>query len=302
MKLGAIETLLLPAARRAVGQLASVHAGPPVITPATGLKPQVFLHAARYEDLGGVTADGARVARRPLRLPANLEGYAVERPARLVVEATCFGPTHELLGRLCAELTPALLLGLETLPDPVLAVLSNDSVRLQFADFSAVLRSAETHWRREGDAAYYVARLVFHLDGFLHVRLTRRGGLAPRPAVAPRLSIAHDPEGADLPAEHVLLSNDTAEPMPLAGWVLQDAARRPHRYVFPDFTLAPGASVRLWTRQGRDDAENLHWGRRQAVWNNTGDTAVLLDGNGFEVARVGYAPNGARRKKGRPEE
>lgn len=30
------------------------------------------------------------------------------------------------------------------------------------------------------------------------------------------------------------------------------------------------------------------WERRQAVWNNTGDTAVLLDGNGSEVARESY--------------
>jgi hypothetical protein len=46
--------------------------------------------------------------------------------------------------------------------------------------------------------------------------------------------------------------------------------------------------VRVWTGRGTNDAENLYWGRRQAVWNNTGDLAILRDVAGAEVSRFAY--------------
>lgn len=54
------------------------------------------------------------------------------------------------------------------------------------------------------------------------------------------------------------------------------------------FQLASGATVSVWTGPGRDDAENLYWNRRAAVWNNAGDVAVLADAMGREVARRVY--------------
>jgi hypothetical protein len=64
----------------------------------------------------------------------------------------------------------------------------------------------------------------------------------------------------------------------LFGWTLRDAAD--HTYTFPAFTLPPGEVVSVWTGRGADDPNNLFWGRRQAVWNNTGDTATLADPTG----------------------
>ncbi len=37
-----------------------------------------------------------------------------------------------------------------------------------------------------------------------------------------------------------------------------------------------------------NDAENLFWGRRSAVWNNKGDGAVLHDENGVDIAKCAY--------------
>lgn len=48
------------------------------------------------------------------------------------------------------------------------------------------------------------------------------------------------------------------------------------------------AGVKVWTGAGANDAENLFWGRRAAVWNNAGDTAVLSDRQGAQVARYAY--------------
>jgi hypothetical protein len=44
----------------------------------------------------------------------------------------------------------------------------------------------------------------------------------------------------------------------------------------------------LWSKSGANDPANLYWGQPRAVWNNTGDTAILLDASGNEVSRFSY--------------
>jgi len=56
--------------------------------------------------------------------------------------------------------------------------------------------------------------------------------------------------------------------------------RASHVFRFPAFALMPLGEVRVWTRKGTNDAQNLYWGREQAVWNNAGDTATLSDPTG----------------------
>ena len=98
--------------------------------------------------------------------------------------------------------------------------------------------------------------------------------------------IVYNPPGDDLVGEYVPLRNGGGSPATLTGWTLRDAAN--HVYTYPAFTLAAGAEVRLWTKAGRNDASNLYWGQKQAVWNNEGDTAILRDAKGREVARFHY--------------
>jgi hypothetical protein len=100
------------------------------------------------------------------------------------------------------------------------------------------------------------------------------------------LGILFDPEGSEPQGEFVVVQNDRAAAVDLTGWTLHDAAA--HKYTFPSFTLAPGGSVRVWTGTGTNDAENLFWGRRQAVWNNTGDVGTLSNAAGGEVSRFAY--------------
>lgn len=100
------------------------------------------------------------------------------------------------------------------------------------------------------------------------------------------LSIHFDPDGPEPQGEFVLIQNDRALPVELTGWSITDSAQ--HSYTFPAFSLAPGNSVKVWTGTGTNNAENLYWGRRQAIWNNTGDIGVLRDGVGTEVSRFAY--------------
>ncbi|MGQ9927014.1 MAG: lamin tail domain-containing protein, partial [Chloroflexaceae bacterium] len=123
-------------------------------------------------------------------------------------------------------------------------------------------------------------------------------GSAGATTTAAAVTIAHiefNPRGRDVEGEYVLIRNTSTQAMNMTGWKLHNGAQR-HTYIFPSFTLAPGAEVKLWTRIGTNDAANLYWGQRVAVWNNKGDTGTLLDASGTVVSRYTYT--GGRGKGG----
>jgi phosphatidylserine/phosphatidylglycerophosphate/cardiolipin synthase-like enzyme len=97
-------------------------------------------------------------------------------------------------------------------------------------------------------------------------------------------AILYDP--ADSLAEYVEIENTSAAALDMSGWTLRDLAGT--TYTLPNFTLAAGAKVRVWTNSGTNDAANLYWGRTQAVWNNTGDTAFLRDTQGRLISQYVY--------------
>ncbi len=98
--------------------------------------------------------------------------------------------------------------------------------------------------------------------------------------------IHYDPPGSEVENEYLVIQNDTSSQVDLSNWTLRDAAN--HVYVFPRFSLESGAAVSIWTKAGNNDSSNLYWGRRQAVWNNLGDTAILRDAAGAEISRYTY--------------
>ncbi|WP_298815345.1 lamin tail domain-containing protein [Chloroflexus sp.] len=100
--------------------------------------------------------------------------------------------------------------------------------------------------------------------------------------------IEYDPPGNDLDGEFVVITNASHEPVNLAGWTLIDEGGK-HTYTFPEYILAGGAEIKLWTKAGVNDATNLYWGSRRPIWNNSGDSAVLRDANGNLISRYTYA-------------
>lgn len=293
MNLGVIEAQLLPAVQQAVGAQVRTQAGPPVTSAVTGMRVDVWVHAARFEDFPGTSSRGPGTARRPVQFRQDLRGFVEERPGRIVIDITCTGPTYASVQKVCGALPPPVLLALETMPHPELSSLPDGSVLLRFADFGAVVGTTSVSHRVSGDAAYFEGLVTFQLEGFLHVTVTRGGGLARATAIAPAAGLAllvvQGPVGADVTGEHVVITNNTEEAVSLGGFVLQDAApTRPHRFVLPAATVPPGGSLTIWTGRGQNDAENIFWGRAKSVWNTPGDTVSLLDTAGLRVASARY--------------
>jgi len=98
--------------------------------------------------------------------------------------------------------------------------------------------------------------------------------------------IAYDPP--DTLSEYVQIVKRGSSAVDMTNWTLRDLAN--NTYIFPTFTLSGGATVKVWTNSGTNNGANLYWGRAQAVWNNTGDTAILRDAQGSEVNRYSYTP------------
>lgn len=75
----------------------------------------------------------------------------------------------------------------------------------------------------------------------------------------------------------------------LKGWSLKDAGTAV--YTFPDFTLDPKSSVKIFSGRGNSTDRELYWSRKgscPAVWNNDGDTVYVKDSDGKLVLKQSY--------------
>lgn len=188
MNLGPIETLLTEKLRRLLRKQAEVIAGPVFPLALGGMQETVFVHAARFEDHDGITADGATIARRPIRI-GRYSGFAEERPGLVVVEATCIATTYSRVKALCEEITPEILLALACEREYEVGASDNRRSSLKFTDFQAYLNRVETIRREDDDVVFHLERLVFHIKGALHVQLSKYGGLKPRRQPSPGKSV-----------------------------------------------------------------------------------------------------------------
>ncbi|MCI0396763.1 MAG: lamin tail domain-containing protein [Chloroflexi bacterium] len=112
---------------------------------------------------------------------------------------------------------------------------------------------------------------------------------ASSPDETPSVKVAQilsDPEGDDLSGEYVVIENQNVSAVNLTNWTLSD--EKGHTYTFPAFMLPAGATVKVWTKCGGNEPQNLFWCRKQAVWNNRGDTVLLKDSSGHLVDSRSY--------------
>ncbi len=99
-------------------------------------------------------------------------------------------------------------------------------------------------------------------------------------------------DGENLNGEWVRFTNAGVEAIDLDGWEVADESAS-HRYTFNDLRLDPGAEVILFSGCGPDDTTARYWCvSGSAVWNNSGDTVFLRDGNGNIVVSLSYGESG----------
>ncbi len=98
----------------------------------------------------------------------------------------------------------------------------------------------------------------------------------------------------NLKKDFIELKNTLSTARNISGWTIIDTTKtnqRLHKFVFPDGTKIYGkATLRLWSRDGADDPQNVYWNRGQNVWNNPGDRATVYtnDGKFVDEQTFGY--------------
>lgn len=99
-------------------------------------------------------------------------------------------------------------------------------------------------------------------------------------AARPRfVKIQADARGADrrtnasLNAEFVVLKNTGTDDADLTDWTITFGRKT---FRFPSFILPSGSSVKVHTGSGRDDRNDLFWGRSAHVYPNRGTYALSL--------------------------
>lgn len=95
------------------------------------------------------------------------------------------------------------------------------------------------------------------------------------------------PDGAGNVNEEWVELINTGAALSFSGWSLHDEGPN-YTYSFPaGFTLPVGGRVKIHSGSGVDSATDLYWGRSQHVWNNTGDTASVVNASGGLVTAKG---------------
>jgi len=83
--------------------------------------------------------------------------------------------------------------------------------------------------------------------------------------------------------ESVTVRNTGSQAADLGNWSIHDEGAK-HTYVFAAGTsIEPGATVSVWTYTGA--AQRIVFWKGSAVWNNSGDTAFLLNPSGALVSQ-----------------
>lgn len=121
----------------------------------------------------------------------------------------------------------------------------------------------------------------------------------PASAATPPLkfgTFVADPRGNDLPVsktklntEYIVVTNTTRKTISLTGHKVYDYGRK-FTYAFPrGYAIGAKKSVVLHTGSGRNTAAHVYWGQtRTYVWNNTGDTATLINAKGTKLTACTY--------------
>lgn len=89
--------------------------------------------------------------------------------------------------------------------------------------------------------------------------------------------------------EYVEIKNLGATAQEMYGWVLKDISEGYPSFVFPQYILEPGVTIRVYTNEIHPEWGGFSFNYGKAIWNNTTpDIAALYDTQGIEISRNSY--------------
>jgi hypothetical protein len=104
---------------------------------------------------------------------------------------------------------------------------------------------------------------------------------------------ADDGSNSNLNAEWVRLTNTRTYTINLKNWTLRDKSNHVYRFGTSNVYLGAGKRLYIHTGKGTNGAENRYWGLSWYVWNNSGDTAYLRNGNGTLIDSCAWGSTGS---------
>ena len=99
-------------------------------------------------------------------------------------------------------------------------------------------------------------------------------------------NIFYDGSGTTEPDEYVEIQNEGAQAVQLQGWSLSDESN--HIFTFPASVMQPTQICRVYTNEDHPEWCGFNYGSGDAIWNNSGDTATLRDGQGNIIDQFQY--------------
>jgi hypothetical protein len=79
--------------------------------------------------------------------------------------------------------------------------------------------------------------------------------------------------------EWIQLANHGDDAVLIAGWTISDNSRS-NLFTFPEVYLVPGETITVFSGAGSLNNTALYMGKTEPVWGNSGDIAILKNGQG----------------------
>jgi hypothetical protein len=153
-----------------------VYSGPRGPKTTAWAQPEIYVTLAAFADRSDDADAGASPARRGSRDEGTLAGYAEERPGRVVLEVEICAAEYRHSQAIRELVVAPLMVHLESIRELRVSRTGDGSATLAFRDLVPSLHKLTAGADREDDHAMFCSRIEFHIDGFLHVRVMRKGG------------------------------------------------------------------------------------------------------------------------------
>ena len=139
-------------------------------------KPEVTVQLTDFIDLDGLISEDNYTSRRPSKGTSTFKGYREERPARIILFITIYAAEYQLVQTLRKEITAPVLVLLEDMKELAISATKDSSTELFFRDVLPNLHKFSMVAEYYDDLPLFYGTLEFHLNGFLHLSVMKRGG------------------------------------------------------------------------------------------------------------------------------